>query len=65
MNRKIIDYKAVYGESDVKWLNEEVNEMIGQGYQPFGGISVTVTPEAVVLFAQTMVKYSANLGENN
>jgi hypothetical protein len=65
MNRKIIDYKAVYGESDVKWLNQEVTELIGQGYQPFGGISVTVTPEAVVLFAQTMVKYSASLEENN
>jgi hypothetical protein len=65
VNQKIIEFKAVYGQSDVKWLNEEVNEMIGRGYQPFGGISVTVTPEAVVLFAQTMVKYSANLDESN
>jgi hypothetical protein len=65
MNRRIIEYKAVYGESDVKWLNQEVSELIGQGYQPFGGISVTVTPEAVVLFAQTMVKYVPDLEVNN
>jgi hypothetical protein len=54
---KIIEYQVVAGEGDVKELIRNVNQLIKEGFQPFGGISSTSISTAVC-FSQAMVKFA-------
>lgn len=57
---KVLDYEAVTADK-INRLNDLVSDLLLQGYQPLGGIAVTMafstlnTPNRV--FTQAMVKY--------
>jgi len=53
---KITEYYAVH-DDNAEMLTEKVNELIKQGWQPFGGISTT-TSEGHTQYIQAMVEYS-------
>jgi hypothetical protein len=53
----IIEYKTAIGEGDYKELDASVNELIKQGFQPLGGVSVALAEGTVLYYAQAMVKY--------
>ncbi len=55
---KIIEYKVV-SEQELKLVEKRVNEMLSQGWEPWGDLSVVapVFDEAVLpLYSQAMVK---------
>lgn len=56
-DRKIIKYKTIFVAD--KAIDEEVNDAILMGWQPFGGLSVTWhnDDETDVSYCQVMVKY--------
>jgi hypothetical protein len=62
MKINIEDYVVVTDYEKAK-LERIVNEMIKQGYIPYGGIAVSfaenanASPRSVILYAQAMVKY--------
>jgi len=65
--KKITDYDVASGENTVE-LAERVNEMIGEGWQPHGGIKVHRTylygrTDAVCEYLQPMVKYDEKNGK--
>ena len=45
---------TIVRESDVHDLIDKVNAKIAEGWQPLGGVSVTLVPGSI--FAQAMVK---------
>jgi hypothetical protein len=53
MQRKIIEYKLIYGETNIA-LSERVNAHIAQGFQPVGKFRKHGTQG----FLQQMVKYA-------
>ena len=53
----IIDYQVAIGKNDYKELVKAVNDLIKQGFQPFGGVSTTGGDTSLVYYAQAMVKY--------
>ncbi|HEY5123666.1 MAG TPA: DUF1737 domain-containing protein [Ignavibacteria bacterium] len=54
MGRKIIEYKVIE-KCDLKELVERVNDLIKNGWEPFGGIASEGVEGD---FCQAMVKYS-------
>jgi hypothetical protein len=52
---KILEYKLVRN-SDLRLFTEEVNQLIKEGWQPFGSVAVAGLG-AAVFQAQAMVKY--------
>ena len=56
MMKKVKEYKLV-DESCSTHLNIQVSNLIQSGFQPFGSLSVYVTPSGNSRFAQVMVKY--------
>ncbi len=53
---RIIEYQVVVATGDNKQLNQRVNALIQQGFQPFGGVSEAVDNQ-VFYYTQAMVKY--------
>lgn len=53
---KIIEYSAVCESGDYKKLNQAVNRLLKQGFEPFGDVSTCVDSDTVY-FTQAMVKY--------
>lgn len=39
-------------------LQKDVNELIGNGFVPFGSLAVVTLPEGVVRYLQPMVKHA-------
>lgn len=61
MNRRITDYMTIRSNSDFN-LDKEVKEMIGQGWQPFGGPAmafVNNSGSGEFNFTQAMVRYDS------
>jgi len=58
MNR-IIEYQVVVATGDNKQLNQRVNALMQQGFQPSGGVSAAVD-NGVFYYTQAMVKYEDN-----
>jgi len=62
MKIRIVEY-VVASDFEKTKLERIVNEMIRQGYMPYGGVSITfatnanASPKSVILYAQAMVKY--------
>lgn len=60
MNRKIVEYTSVWAEKTSS-LDLEVNSLIEEGFQPFGGLScsqsVDSDGERIETLCQAMVKY--------
>lgn len=56
----IIDYKIITGNSDIE-LQVYVRQVIAEGWQPLGGVSIGAFAEGTVL-AQAMVKYAPEEG---
>ena len=55
--RKIVEYRLAVGDDDENQLNDKVNELIAEGFEPLGGVTATTTREAYVYFVQAMVRY--------
>ena len=56
-NMKILEYKTVSSRADEKELDHKVNELIREGFQPFGNpFFLQRTPPGIQL-CQAMVKY--------
>jgi hypothetical protein len=53
---KIIDYKVVYAQSNPN-INEVVNALIKEGWQPLGPCMPAVDKHSGTFDQQTMVKY--------
>lgn len=54
---KITEYYVVHNDN-AELLAGKVNEMVRQGWQPFGGIStISTSANAFITYAQAMVKY--------
>jgi hypothetical protein len=59
---RIVDYMVAADYEKAK-LERLVNELMKQGYMPYGGVSVSfatnanTSPKSVILYAQAMVKY--------
>jgi hypothetical protein len=54
---RIVEYTLATSDDDESEVTQKVNELIAQGFQPLGGVSVTTTREAYVCYAQAMVRY--------
>ncbi len=57
---KILRYEVVYANSE-QAFNEQINTMIREGWQPFGGISVSFQHNGQfqqTIYHQAMVEYS-------
>ena len=52
---KIIEYYAVH-DDNAEMLTEKVNEMIKQGWQPFGSLAVSQV-SSIIHYSQPMVQY--------
>jgi hypothetical protein len=55
--RRIVEYRLATGDDDEKELNRSVNDLIAQGFEPFGGVAASTTREAYIYYAQAMVRY--------
>lgn len=53
---KIIEYMS-YMSTNLTGFDEEINELIKEGWQPIGGICASVSPREKEWFYQAMVKY--------
>lgn len=65
MMKKITDYDVASGENTVE-LAERVNEMIGEGWQPHGGMTTTANSVLSGMsdeYLQPMVKYDEKNGK--
>lgn len=51
---EIIEYKSIWSREDI---DKRVNEMIKDGWKPYGGLSLAVDETDDVLTGQAMVKY--------
>ena len=58
---KILEYKLVRN-GDVRMFTEEVNQLIKEGWQPFGSVAVAGLG-GTVFQAQAMVKYGEKMDE--
>lgn len=55
---EITEYYVVHNDN-AELLTGKINEMVRQGWQPFGGIStISTTANAFITYAQAMVKYA-------
>ncbi|HTB82851.1 MAG TPA: DUF1737 domain-containing protein [Candidatus Sulfotelmatobacter sp.] len=55
--KKIIEYTIVKGVNGAeKIFNDEVNHLIQKGFQPLGGVAISLN-DGTLMFAQAMVKY--------
>jgi len=63
---KIQRYEVVYANSEGEFV-QQINKMISDGWQPFGGVGITyIEKQMQVVYHQAMVEYepeySGNLG---
>ena len=63
---KIQRYEVVYANSEGEFV-QQINKMISDGWQPFGGVGITyIEKQMQVVYHQAMVEYepeySCNLG---
>lgn len=59
MERKIVDYRIVT-QLFADDVDDEVHELMKDGWQPQGGVAVMVTLKGNTRFYQAMVKYEDN-----
>jgi hypothetical protein len=52
----IVEYRCLSAVTEEENLDDKVNALIKQGFQPFAGVAITVHDDTV-RFAQVMVKY--------
>jgi len=58
MKRKVIEYMYVTNGASTLCFVEEINRLIGEGWQPLGGIAVTYNGDDQMWDTwQAMVKY--------
>ena len=53
---KIKEYKLVHGP-DPKFVENDVNTLIANGFQPYGGVATATIEGGGTIYSQAMVKY--------
>ena len=56
MQKKIKEYELIKSTDKVDFV-EEINEMIGKGWQPFKNVTVVVEAGGQLLYSQAMVMF--------
>ena len=57
MDKKIKEYIVIYSDDTKNRIDNLVQDAINRGYQPFGSLTVVMTPQGWRQYYQPMVKY--------
>lgn len=55
--RKIVEYYSIWSHN---FIDDEINDRIKNGWQPFGGFSVFMDGDGDFTYCQAVVKYEEN-----